>query len=199
MPIRMAEFQTRIREFRQAKGMSTRELAEKLGTSQPNLTRMETGSQAVTVEWLHKIGYVLGVTPTAFIDHDGVYATVRGDIRPDRKEWPLFTAEQAYVVPVPTLFGMPVNGSRVDAFEIGERDLIFCGRAQHFAEDTTGKRHVLHIRDDSGEGLCLATFEDNRFGPGFRPTQGHMPAPWLNLWDERIQRKWRVIAEFRGE
>lgn len=196
----MPEYQTRIREFRRAKGMSTRELAEKIGTSQPNLTRLETGSQAVTVEWLVKFGYALGVPPSALIDFDNLYATVRGDLRPDRSEWPPFKPEDCYVVPVPLLFDPSRRGDLLDAFQIGERDFIFCERAQSFGEGVNGKRFVLQVREAGGnDGLCLATFHDDRFGPGFRPIQGHMTAPWIGLWSATIQKKWRVIAGFRGE
>jgi UDP-N-acetylglucosamine 1-carboxyvinyltransferase len=49
-----------IRQMREDKGMTQKSLAEKLGTSQSALARMEKGDQNLTAELLSKVGDVLG-------------------------------------------------------------------------------------------------------------------------------------------
>lgn len=62
------EYPTRIREFREMRGLSAAELANMVGTTGPTITRMETGKHAVTVDWLFKIAHALNIPATAFID-----------------------------------------------------------------------------------------------------------------------------------
>ena len=47
-------------QLRKKKGMTQVELAKKIGTTQSNVARMETGQQNFTVEMLNKIAKVYG-------------------------------------------------------------------------------------------------------------------------------------------
>ncbi|GAB4017104.1 helix-turn-helix domain-containing protein [Spirosoma koreense] len=50
-----------IRESRKAKGLTQKELAEKLGVGEPTVTNYESGKQNLTVDTLQKIAVALGV------------------------------------------------------------------------------------------------------------------------------------------
>ena len=195
----MATFHTRLREFRIAKGLSTRELAKLLGTSGPTITRLETGKQTVSVEWLEKIGHILGVPPSAFLDDDMIFATLRGDLRTNRKKWPVFGPNRTKLLPVPDLFGVNIKGRAIEAFQIEDRKLVFCDRAVRFDEDAIRKPHVLRIHDENGEHLALADyFDDDGEGPNpiFLYRQGYPFGARMSLWDDNLHHKWRVIAEW---
>lgn len=62
----------RIRELREALGMSAEELAEKVcetrpGTTQPTITRIETGERKLTVQWMQHFAKALNVRPIDLI------------------------------------------------------------------------------------------------------------------------------------
>lgn len=179
--------------------MSAQELAAKVGSTQGTISRLETGTQAITMEWLEKLSYALGVKPSALIDDTMTYAALRGDLRSGRGEWPLFEGDDIELIPVPTLFDIHLSGRKVTAFRVDERALVFCDRGQGFSEAVVGKPYVLHIRvPGKGGGLCMAVFEDDMFGPGFVYTQGYAHAPRIGLWDECIHENWRVLTRYEA-
>lgn len=51
------EIAYQILELRKKQGLSQAELAKRLGTSQSNIARMETGQQNFTTDTLHKIAF----------------------------------------------------------------------------------------------------------------------------------------------
>lgn len=53
----------RLREWREAAGLSQEELAELLGTSNVTISRYETGVRVLTIDHLHQIAPVLGCQP----------------------------------------------------------------------------------------------------------------------------------------
>lgn len=55
-----------IREARKAKGMTQKELAEKLGVSEAAVYRYEQG-QNFTIETLYKISQVVGITVESLV------------------------------------------------------------------------------------------------------------------------------------
>lgn len=57
----------RIREIRQKRGLSVAELASRVGTSQPQLTRLETGQRRLTEDWLRRLAKALDVEPAELI------------------------------------------------------------------------------------------------------------------------------------
>jgi transcriptional regulator with XRE-family HTH domain len=59
--------QTRIREFRKLRGMTLKELAEKIGTTPQTVQRLETANMTVSTDWLEKIARALLVEPADLI------------------------------------------------------------------------------------------------------------------------------------
>lgn len=53
----------RIRELRKARGLSTSALAELVGTSQVQISRLERGERGLTVEWMMNIAKALDCLP----------------------------------------------------------------------------------------------------------------------------------------
>ncbi len=54
----------RIREWRKRRGLTLRVLAERIGSSEATLSRMETDRIRVTTAWLERIAAALEVSPT---------------------------------------------------------------------------------------------------------------------------------------
>ena len=58
----MNKFAERVREFRTEKGLSRKELANRLGTLQRNISYWELGQRECSFDMLLKIAEVLGVS-----------------------------------------------------------------------------------------------------------------------------------------
>ena len=62
----------RVKMLRMRKGVSQTRMAEEIGVSQTNLSNMESGRTAITIQNLFKIKKVLGCKMTDFfVDFDG--------------------------------------------------------------------------------------------------------------------------------
>jgi transcriptional regulator with XRE-family HTH domain len=57
----------RIRELREARGLSQAALAAKVGTTQPTIDRLEKGDRRLTEDWMRKIADALAVSPADLI------------------------------------------------------------------------------------------------------------------------------------
>ncbi len=55
----LSEVPRRLRDYRRERGLSMRELAERCGTSQQQIDRLEKGHRRITLEWLLKISLAL--------------------------------------------------------------------------------------------------------------------------------------------
>ena len=61
----------RVRELREQQGISQRELAERIGRHQVDISRIESGRlQAITIETLEKLADVLGVSADYLLGRD---------------------------------------------------------------------------------------------------------------------------------
>jgi transcriptional regulator with XRE-family HTH domain len=60
----------RVLEFREASGLSQRELAELLGTKQPAVARIEAGDANLTLRKVAQIAYVLGYDAESLVVRD---------------------------------------------------------------------------------------------------------------------------------
>lgn len=60
----------RIRELREQSGLSVEALAQLVGTSQPQMSRLETGARALDLAWVEKISRALNVSPKDLIVDD---------------------------------------------------------------------------------------------------------------------------------
>lgn len=71
----------RIRELREAIGMSQAELARRINVTAPALQKIEVGSRGLDQQWMRRIAPVLGVSPADLLPlTDNPYA-----LRPDER------------------------------------------------------------------------------------------------------------------
>lgn len=60
--------QTRIRHYRKQRGLTLQQLAELVATTPQTVSRLETGSMTVSIDWLEKFAQVLDVPVAALIE-----------------------------------------------------------------------------------------------------------------------------------
>jgi transcriptional regulator with XRE-family HTH domain len=60
----------RIRAEREAGGYRLEDIAEAIGMSESNLSRIESGKRSVDITTLMRIGEMLGVRPDVFLDEE---------------------------------------------------------------------------------------------------------------------------------
>ncbi len=70
MPIDQVELGRRVRQAREACGLTQGEVAEKLRVSRPTVVQMEQGKRAITGLELHQLAYLLGRDIRDFLAHD---------------------------------------------------------------------------------------------------------------------------------
>lgn len=58
----------RIRELREAKGLTQTDLAAAAGTDKSMVGRLEKGSRRLTTRWMERLAPALGVPPAALMD-----------------------------------------------------------------------------------------------------------------------------------
>jgi phage repressor protein C with HTH and peptisase S24 domain len=100
----------RIREYREAAHLSMQALAERAGTSAPQINKLEKGERKLTVDWMIRLGRALNVDPK-----DLMMTEAASD-----GEGPLAAR---------TMFELPAGLNAV-GIELGRPDLPILGRAQ---------------------------------------------------------------------
>lgn len=63
--------ETRIREFRKLRGLTLKELAERVSTTPQTVQRLETANMTVSTDWLEKIAGALNIEPADLIARPG--------------------------------------------------------------------------------------------------------------------------------
>jgi transcriptional regulator with XRE-family HTH domain len=63
----ITQMKNRIREIRELRGISEAELAALVGTSQPQIHRLESGARKLTVDWMRRIARSLDCSPADLI------------------------------------------------------------------------------------------------------------------------------------
>lgn len=58
----------RIKELREERGLSSRELAKRIGTSAPHMSRLENAQSPLSIEWILKIAAALDVNSHEIMD-----------------------------------------------------------------------------------------------------------------------------------
>jgi transcriptional regulator with XRE-family HTH domain len=58
----------RIRELRETRGLTLAELADRVGTTNQQISHLELGKRQLTVEWLRRLGVALECHPWAIVD-----------------------------------------------------------------------------------------------------------------------------------
>src|SRR5438046_1098106 len=56
-------YPNRIREYREAARLSMQALADRAGTSAPQINKLEKGERKLTVDWMIRLGRALSVDP----------------------------------------------------------------------------------------------------------------------------------------
>lgn len=73
--------QNRIKELREIKGWSMRDLAARVNTSASTINKLEKGETKLTVLWMERLGDVFGVPVEQILQHSETGA-VRDDVEP---------------------------------------------------------------------------------------------------------------------
>jgi len=60
--------QTRIRDLRKRRGLTLKELANRIGTTPQTVQRLETANMTVSTDWLDRISSALGVRPVDLLE-----------------------------------------------------------------------------------------------------------------------------------
>lgn len=63
----MTKLPNRLKQIREAQGLSLVALAAKVGTSSQQISHLELGKRHLTVEWLERLAEVLGCHPWAIV------------------------------------------------------------------------------------------------------------------------------------
>jgi transcriptional regulator with XRE-family HTH domain len=58
----------RLRKLREARGLTLAELADRVGTTNQQISHLELGKRQLTVEWLRRLGDALGCHPWAIVE-----------------------------------------------------------------------------------------------------------------------------------
>lgn len=103
------DMRTRLKYWRELRGLTEAQIAREIGTSQPNYHRIETGQQKLTVELMRKLAAALGVSPldllpvavTAALENDVEPASISGDATTNKALE--LQGVSAYKVLLPTL------------------------------------------------------------------------------------------------
>lgn len=69
------DIRKRIRDLRKTKGMSAKDVAERMGISRPFYTQLEGGTRRLSVQYLEGIAKALGTTVADLYSEDGVPAS----------------------------------------------------------------------------------------------------------------------------
>lgn len=96
------QFGMGLRELREAEGLTQTQLAEAVGTSQPQINRLENGDRKLTKEWAERLAPVLKTTPQKLLFSEGA-------------EVPAPEPSSARIAP------------EADQLEVGERDIPIMG------------------------------------------------------------------------
>jgi len=59
-----------LRSWREHRKLSQTELADLVGTTQSQITHLESGERALSAKWLRKLADALKTTPGHLLDHD---------------------------------------------------------------------------------------------------------------------------------
>lgn len=113
-----ATAKNRIREFRQKLGLTAKNLAERVDTTEATISRIESGKQSLSQAWLQKISQALGVHIADLLGGEpGIGADIAPVIaRVENGKWleeQFYKADQIYGIPVVA----PDKSLELSAFE----------------------------------------------------------------------------------
>ena len=71
----------RLQELREAQGLTLRDLAAKVGTSNQQISHLELGKRQLTTAWLNRIAQVLGCHPWEIVEGIGAAQLTQAEQR----------------------------------------------------------------------------------------------------------------------
>jgi transcriptional regulator with XRE-family HTH domain len=163
------EIGARLRQYRKSRKLTLSKLADAIGTTPQTVQRLETGNMTISLDWLFKISFVLGVDPIALFETEGSSAIpVIGTLGRSNKVQPVPTREQSLV----TLGGLPRDYIAVrlstDVADYFEGDILVASPVNHRTDVNVNWGHCLvgtetemlrlmHVvRDKTGEWLLVS-------------------------------------------
>lgn len=194
----MASPGNRIRELRVAAGLHAHELADRIGTTQSTISRLEAGTRGLTIDWLYRIALGLGVRAADLLDNEAglAFATVRGRLAfteaMELKGGMMMEPQEHYLVAIPK----PLSKGPIDAFET-EQGLVYCDETPPTAWNLE-QTFVIYYNTISGAKL-LSTRQLEADGTRhvFYSREAAPSERTIPVGDRRIMQVWRVLAEYR--
>jgi transcriptional regulator with XRE-family HTH domain len=204
-----ATAKNRIRELRQKLGLSAKNLAERVDTTEATISRIESGKQNLSQTWLQKISQALGVHISTLLDEvpfGGYMAPVIAIV--ENGKWMqnhFFEKDNIYLLPVvanPEVLGLSAQeASTLYAFESREHSriiLISAKLSKLNAANYIGKNFVvLRTEHDGRSELSLRTLEHRQQGLYFVSMDDDPSQQAVRLDDENVTMVWRVVMEYR--
>jgi len=75
----------RIKALREARGLSLEALAVLVGTTNQQISHLETGKRRLTVDWLSRLGEALSCHPWTLVSDDQLSEAMGGSVPPDER------------------------------------------------------------------------------------------------------------------
>ena len=75
----------RIRALREARGLSLEALAVLVGTTNQQISNLETGKRRLTVDWLSRLGEALCCHPWTLVSDDHLSDSAKNSVPPDER------------------------------------------------------------------------------------------------------------------
>ncbi|ELT50246.1 helix-turn-helix domain-containing protein [Ochrobactrum sp. 30A/1000/2015] len=161
----MCAMKNRIREIREAKGLSQGALGEKLGVHWQTVHRAESSKSALSEQKLQAYAKALGVSTAELVGSEGGRTvTVKGQIQAgawaETWEWPI---EDQYEVPVPddpalsnfSLHAAETRGPSMNKRYPDGTVLVFTDALERPEDLIAGKRYI--VERERADGLREAT------------------------------------------
>lgn len=188
----------RIRELRLARGWSAEELAQKAGTFQSTISRLEGSRQAVTIEWLVRLALALGVRAADLLpDENAVwFARVVGDLRRVNHREVMLESKETYLIPTPLRATKINTNLPFEAFQTGDQSWLIGEKRLPYTLGDIGKPFVVFAT----MSVDLRTYETSDRGGAFFKADAPQDRRWIPMSTSaasRIVQTWRIIAEFR--
>lgn len=135
----------RIRQWREYRGMTQAELAKKIGMSQPNFYRLETGDQRLTVEMMRKLAKALNVSPLDLLSA-AVCAGLANDVERAGPEGMADSVVRALAAKKMVPYTVLTSALERAGFEPGSMTIVD-GRKEAIAAMKTGDAVIAEVRE----------------------------------------------------
>jgi transcriptional regulator with XRE-family HTH domain len=191
----------RIKEFRKKKDLSVRELAAIVHTTHATISRLESGKQNLTQEWLRKLADALSVSPIDLLEPSDYveYVSVAGIIYPGLfRADAIFSKTKSYSIPIPKQ--SRASSGDLIAFEVYGRPCTWYIAKQEsklVSANSIGKLFVVMLNDGSGNfEISLRSLTFGKDGLFLVTSEGEPSSLSVRLDDDRVASVWRAIAKY---